>query len=160
MKIPAQDPHQRRGSLLRSPSDSFREQLSWEPPDPGYRAPADALVVSQLRLSREFSCAVDRLADSQVRTTAAKVGDLPLNINIGWVRILRQERRRCHDLSGLAIAALRHVPLAPSNLRRMLSVSRQAFNRSDFLSHCLTDSRDAGPDRFAVQVNSASPASG
>jgi hypothetical protein len=33
----------------------------------------------------------------------------------------------------------------------------QPFDRSDLLSRRLTESRDAGPDRFSIRVNSASP---
>src|SRR6266446_2790534 len=141
-------PHQRRRSLLRIPCDSFREWLSSEPP------------VSSSPFGCKLSCAVDRLTDTQVRTAAAKVGDFPLNIGVGGVGILREQGCRCHDLSGLAIAALRHVAFAPGNLRGMLSVGRQTLDRSDLLPRCLTDSCDAGPDWFPVQVNRASATQG
>ena len=42
-----------------------------------------------------------------------------------------EQRRRRHDLAGLAVAALRHVELLPRALQRMRAVGRQPFDRRD-----------------------------
>src|SRR3981189_76298 len=60
---------------------------------------------------------LDSLADSHIRTAAT---DVPrhrgVDIAVGWVGIRGEQRRRGHDLAGLAVAALRHLQLDPGLL--------------------------------------------
>src|SRR5919197_4965153 len=50
---------------------------------------------------------LDRGANAVIGAAAADVGDLAVDVGIGRLRILLQERGRGHDHAGLAIAALR-----------------------------------------------------
>ena len=43
-----------------------------------------------------------------------------IDVLIGWLRRFRQQRRGRHDLTGLAVAALRHVSIDPRLLQRMV----------------------------------------
>src|SRR5205809_790000 len=76
---------------------------------------------------------LDSLADPQIRTAAA---DVPrhrgVDIAVGWVGICGEQRRRGHDLAGLAIPALRHLQLDPG-LLDLLAGRRPAdgFDRGD-----------------------------
>jgi hypothetical protein len=45
-------------------------------------------------------------------------GHATVDFCIGRCRLLRQQRRRLHDLTGLTIAALRHTQIAPRDLNR------------------------------------------
>src|SRR5437667_4191098 len=60
---------------------------------------------------------LDSLADSHIRAAAT---DVPrhggVDIAVGRVGVGREQRRRGHDLAGLAIAALRHLERDPGLL--------------------------------------------
>src|SRR6266852_4315684 len=84
--------------------------------------PNAALALRNSRRERSMSgpllCRVlDSLADSHIRTAAA---DVPrhrgVDIAIGRVGVGREQRRRGHNLTGLAIAALRHLERDPGPL--------------------------------------------
>ena len=69
-----------------------------------------------------------------------------------------EERRRRHDLSGLAVAALRHVLGEPGLLHRMLAVGRQAFDGGDALIGDIADLNAAGAHGLAVHMHGAGAA--
>src|SRR5438132_8277537 len=57
---------------------------------------------------------LDSLADSHISTAAADVpGHGGVDVAVGRVRLGREQRRRGHDLAGLAIAALRQLQRDP-----------------------------------------------
>src|ERR1700722_8913776 len=104
----------------------------------------------------EGSGVVDGFADALVRAAAADVSAHGIvNIRIGWVGFLRQQRRRGHDLPGLAVSALRHVFFDPGLLHRMRRIHRKPFNRGDFLSGTARDRRDARARCLSVDVHRA-----
>src|SRR5262249_49524888 len=85
---------------------------------------------------------MNRLANPRVRAAPADVarhgsGD----IGVGRAWILREERRRGHDLSRLAVATLRHVELDPGALERMAAIAREPFDRGDVLAGDAADGR-------------------
>src|SRR5262249_21012678 len=52
---------------------------------------------------------LDGLADPQIGPAAADVaGHRTVDVGVGRMRVLGEQRRRRHDLAGLAVAALRH----------------------------------------------------
>src|SRR5688572_28317158 len=64
--------------------------------------------------ARDFHRAVHRLLDAQVGAAAAYVaGHRGVDLRVARPGISGQQRRRRHDLAGLAIAALRHVDFLP-----------------------------------------------
>src|SRR5258708_35769598 len=89
-------------------------------------------LVSRSRLHQR-GCAMNRTADSDVGPAATDVGQVGIDIGVGWLRVFLQERHRCHDLPGLTVAALWYVLGKPGLLHRMLCVGGQAFDRSDVL---------------------------
>src|SRR5262245_65344983 len=56
---------------------------------------------------------VHRRADPLIGAAPADVGHRIVDVFVGGLRLLRQERCRRHDLSGLAVPALRHVDGRP-----------------------------------------------
>src|ERR1035438_6751763 len=69
-----------------------------------------------------------------------------------------QEGNSLHDLTGLAISALRDVQLHPGLLNRMESVCPKVFNGANLATRCRAHRRNTRPDRFAVLMNRASAA--
>ena len=69
--------------------------------------------------------------DALVGAAAADVGHQRVDVAVGRLRLLLQQRHRRHDLPGLAVAALRHVVLDPGQLHRMRAVGRKPFDGGD-----------------------------
>src|SRR5215472_15091647 len=67
-----------------------------------------AFIASPLGL-HEVGGAMDGTAKPLVSAATANVGDASVDIGIGRVGVALEERHRCHDLPGLAVAALRDV---------------------------------------------------
>src|SRR2546427_11032836 len=58
---------------------------------------------------------LDSLADSHISTAAADVpGHGGVDVAVARVRLGREQRRRGHDLAGLAVTGLRHLERDPS----------------------------------------------
>jgi hypothetical protein len=72
--------------------------------------------------------------------------------------VRRDKRRRLHDLSGLAVAALRHLLGDPCFLQGVLSVRRQAFDGGDLAARHFRNGNLAGAHGLAVDVHRASAA--
>ncbi|CDG51202.1 hypothetical protein HALA3H3_130030 [Halomonas sp. A3H3] len=61
---------------------------------------------------------------------------------------------RClHELSGLAIAALRHLFVDPGLLKRMARIWRQPLNRCYFTASHVLEPSHAGARRRAIDMN-------
>src|SRR5262249_36272429 len=67
---------------------------------------------------------VHRRADPLIGAAPADVGHCLVDVLVGRLRLLRQERGRRHDLAGLAVPALRHVDGRPGLLDRMRAIGR------------------------------------
>src|ERR1700687_6059383 len=77
--------------------------------------------------------AMDGLADALVGSAAADVAAHEvIDIGVGRVGLLGEQRDGGHDLSGLAIAALRDVFFDPGLLHRVAPVGGEAFDGGDF----------------------------
>jgi len=104
---------------------------------------------------------MDGRPDAAVGRAAADVPAHRLvDVAVGRRRVARQERRRRHDLAGLAVAALRYVDLLPGELHGMGAVLRQALDRRDLLALGARDRHAATALRLAVDVHGAGPAEG
>src|SRR5262245_17084533 len=105
---------------------------------------------------------MDRLADPEVGAAAAEVaGHGGVDVSVGRVRLLGEERGRGHDLAGLAVAALGDPDLGPGELDGMrLAVSAESLDRRDALADGGGDGGYAGADRLAVDVDRAGAALG
>src|SRR5438445_5942639 len=90
---------------------------------------------SPTSLGHHLRCAMDCAPDSRIRPTAANVaGQRLVDVLIGWIGNLFEQHRRAHNLSRLAIPALRHVYFKPGALQGMAQVGRESFNSGDFFS--------------------------
>src|SRR5882757_1772175 len=83
----------------------------------------------------------------------ASVGSAPadipghggVNVDIAWVWFRLQKSSGRHDLTSLAIAALRHIDLLPRPLKRCAhGHCPDALDGGDFLSDRLVNGEDAG----------------
>src|SRR6201996_593972 len=70
-----------------------------------------------------FMCVTSSAGDGVNRFThllegaaAADIGDGVVDVGIGWLRLVLQQRRHRHDHAALAVAALRHVEADPGLL--------------------------------------------
>ena len=79
---------------------------------------------------RLVRCEIGRLvdcgADAQIGSAAAQIAvHGGVDIFVGGLRRLGEQRRGGHHLSGLAVAALRHVDLLPGDLHRMRAIGER-----------------------------------
>src|SRR5438876_6573092 len=125
------------------------------------RSPPSSAVLALRNCRRERSTlmsgpflggVLDSLADPDIRAAAA---DVPrhggVDIAVGRVGVGREQRRRGHDLAGLAIAALRHLEIDPG-LLNLFAGGRGAngLDGGDALAGRGRDRRDARAHRLAV----------
>src|SRR6266850_2772127 len=131
--------------------------------------PSAALALRNCRRERStvmsgpfLSGVLDSLADSDIRAAAADVSRHGgVDVAIGRVRLGGEQRRRGHDLAGLAIAALRHLQLDPGLLDLLAGGGgTNGLDGSDALAGRGRDRRDARAHRLAVEVDRARAAQG
>src|SRR6516164_2507426 len=78
---------------------------------------------------------MDRRAHLLIGPAATEVGDLVVDIGIGRLRLVFQQRRNRHDHPALAIPSVRHVMLDPGFLHLVQrAVLREPFDRGDLLA--------------------------
>src|SRR5262245_27178770 len=77
---------------------------------------------------------VHRGPDALIRAAPADIRHGLVDVPVGRVRLLLQERRCRHDLAGLAVAALWHVERRPGSLHGMRAGGRQAFDGEDLVA--------------------------
>src|SRR5262245_2843629 len=109
--------------------------------------------------SRACSGGVDGRANLLIGPAATDVGELPVDVGIGGLRLLLEQRRHRHDHAGLAVAALRHVMLDPRLLHRVQrAVLGEPFDGRDLLAVGLADRQRARAHCLPVDVNRAGSA--
>src|SRR6266568_1664770 len=102
---------------------------------------------------------MNRFTDTRVGSAATDVaGHRVIDILIGWLRLLAQQDGCTHELSGLAIAALRDVLFNPRLLQRMREIRRETFDGRHLFSGGATDRGNARADGFAIDVYRAGAA--
>src|SRR5437879_13533502 len=106
-----------------------------------------------LAVRRTMRRVLDSRADSHI---GAAPTDVPrhggVDIVIGRVGLGREQRRRGHDLAGLAIAALRDLEIEPRLLDLPAGWSgTDGLDRGDALAGRGSDRRDAWAARLAIQ---------
>src|SRR6266850_4732458 len=131
--------------------------------------PATAVLTMKLRresfwlMSRLLSAGgqVHRRPDPLIGAATADVRHRVVDLLVGRLRLLLQQRRRGHDLPGLAIAALRDVERRPRLLHGMRARGRQALDRHDLVGRLhAPDRHDARAHQLAVDVHGAGAALG
>src|SRR5207245_525572 len=102
---------------------------------------------------------MDGVFDALVSTAAADVARHRFTDLVArrfW--ILDQQRCRLHDLTGLAIAALRDVEVAPGLLNRMIARRMEAFDRRDLPADHVGNRGDTGAYGLLVDKDGTSAA--
>lgn len=88
---------------------------------------------------------MNRVFDALITAAAADVaGHRFANLIVVGLGIFGQQGSGLHDLTGLAIAALRDIDLAPGLLNRMIAGGMQAFDGDDLTSDNVGNRGDAG----------------
>src|SRR6266404_4536811 len=101
-------------------------------------------------------CHVDRFTHLLEGAATTDIGDGRVDVRVGGLQLVFQQRGDGHDHAGLAIAALRHVVLEPSLLHLMqLAVLREPFDRRDLLARRGADGEGARTYRRAIDVDGA-----
>src|SRR5690349_12000587 len=95
----------------------------------------DNALMLFMATSTQLGGALDRRANARVSAAAADVaGQRLIDVAVGRFRSFRQQRRRRHDLPGLAVTTLDHVEFCPGLLHRVRTVRGQAFDGENLLS--------------------------
>src|SRR4029077_10364700 len=104
-------------------------------------------------------CQFDRLADSNVGHAAANTASHHrVEVLVGRIREVLEQRGGLHDLSRLAVAALRNLQLEPRGLQWMFALWIETFNRRDPCSRDRTNRRNAGARCASFHMHGASAA--
>ena len=102
---------------------------------------------------------VDCLADLLEGPASANIGDGLVNVHVGRLRFLLQERRHRHDHAALAIAALRNVVGDPGLLHFVqCAIVGEAFDGGDLLAGGFADREAAGTHCDPIDMDRAGPA--
>src|SRR5437867_10576760 len=102
---------------------------------------------------------VYRRPDALIRSAPADVRHRVVDVLVGRLRLLPEQRRRRHDLPGLAVAALRDVERRPGLLHGMRARGRQPLDRDDLVGGLHASNRqDARAHQLAVDVHGAGAA--
>src|SRR6516225_2049395 len=103
---------------------------------------------------------LDRSADALIGAASADIARHGgVDVVIRRLRRVLQQRRRRHDLAGLAVAAPHHLQLQPRLLQgRALRRLADRLDRGDRALADAVDRGDAGPRRRAVDMHGAGAA--
>src|ERR1051325_7128420 len=94
--------------------------------------------------------------DALVRSASTEIAAHGVvDLFVGRLLVLHEQRRGGHDLPGLAVAALRDVLRLPGALQRMRAVWREPFDGEDLLPRHVLERRAAGADRLSVRQHGA-----
>src|SRR3954468_22689379 len=116
-------------------------------------------VMSASLCLRKLGGAPDCLDDPLIGTATAKiVGHRSLDLGQGRILALGDQRRRRHDLTALAIAALRNADFHPGLLNRMRAVVRQPLDGRDPLADRRRCRQLTGFHRLPVDMDRAGAA--
>src|SRR6478752_5348047 len=104
---------------------------------------------------------MDRRAHLLERAATADVADVGVDVGVGRLGLVLEQRRHRHDHAALAIAALRHVVLEPRLLHLVQrAVLREPFDGGDLLTVDRAERHRARTHRDAVDVDGAGAALG
>jgi hypothetical protein len=109
----------------------------------------------------DVSGQMDGAAYSLKRAAAADVaGQGGIDIGVGRMRILVEQRGGVHELSRHTITALRHIQGDPGLLHRMTEIGREAFNGGDLFPSSASHRRNTGTHRDTIEVDGTGTALG
>src|ERR1700733_13516330 len=110
-------------------------------------------------MSGSIRCKSDGRDNALIATAPADVAfHRVANLSVGRFLVASQQRRRRHDLAGLAIAALRHTELAPCLLDRVLTLGVETLDSGNGFAGDVRHGDDAGAGRLAIEMDGAGSA--
>src|SRR5579863_6120286 len=113
----------------------------------------------RVSFSHPVSCHFDRLADSQIRHAATEAaGHNRINVLVSRIGEVLEQRGSLHDLSRLAITALRDLQFQPCKLQRMLPFGIKSFDGGHISACHRAHSGDAGTGCPPVHMHGAGAA--
>src|SRR5581483_10978974 len=116
-------------------------------------------MASSLNLGAGVGGGVDRFAHLLEGAAAADIRDGGVDVGVGRLGLLLQQRRHRHDHSRLAVAALRHIVRDPGLLHLVQRVAlSQPLDGGDLLARGGAHRKGARAHRRAVDVNRAGAA--
>ncbi len=102
---------------------------------------------------------MDRFADAGIGAAAADVAaHRGVDVVIARIRHALEQGGGAHDLSRLAVAALRDIEFAPGDLDRVAAVFGQPLDRRDGLALGRGNGNHAGAHGLPVDMHGAGPA--
>src|SRR5580692_7286021 len=107
-----------------------------------------------MAISSSVRDGVNGLAHLLEGAAAADIGDGVVDVLVGRLGSVLQQRRHRHDHAALAITALRNVVIDPGLLHFVQdAIARQPFDRSDLLAGGFADGDAAGAHRDPVDMD-------
>src|SRR5438128_5137174 len=114
---------------------------------------------SPTSLGHHLSGAMDLAPDSRISPTAANVaGQRLVDVLVRRIRNFFEEHRCAHNLSRLAIPALRHVYFKPGALQGMAQAGRESLDSGDFFSCSPRYRSHTRAHRLAINMDRAGSA--
>jgi len=102
---------------------------------------------------------MNRFPDTRIASAPAQISvHCDIYLAVAWLRVLGEQRGGGHDLTGLAIPALRDIDFLPGYLQRVLAIRRKSFDCRDARICRARSRRHTGSYGFTVQVHRASAA--
>ena len=102
---------------------------------------------------------MDCAPDARVSAAAADVAAHGfVNVFVGGLRIFFEEHGGAHDLTGLAVAALRNIDFNPGTLEGMGKIGREAFDGRNVFAFDSGEWSDTRADGFAFEMDGAGAA--
>src|SRR5438045_9769733 len=96
---------------------------------------------------------MDCAPDSRIRPAAANVaGKRLVDVLVGWIGNLFERHGCAHNLSRLAIPALRYVYLQPGALQGMAQVGRECVDSGDLFSRSPRQQSHTRAHRLAIDT--------
>src|SRR6266404_1193310 len=126
------------------------------------RNPRREIVVISIIFMAHASLLSGALDGAEDAWIGAAATNIPVHVtnDVVAARILLacEQRSRLHDLSGLAVTALRHLQIHPGLLQRMVAIGREAFDGGNSLPRYRCDRRLTGTHGATVQMHGTSAA--
>src|SRR5690606_6416806 len=88
-------------------------------------------------------------------TAADVVAHGGVDVGVAGVGVVAQQRYGGHDLTGLAVTALRHVDALPGLLDGVAAISRETFYRGDGFACYEPDFREAAAGGNTINMHGA-----
>src|SRR5215831_9007557 len=105
-------------------------------------------------MSRPLRGGANGRVDALITTAATQIArHRGVDLRIAGRRLALEQGRGLHDLAGLAVAALRHVQGSPGDLRRVLALGVETFDRDHRLARHVGHHDSASADCLSLKMD-------